>query len=86
MIALKNAIDKGMIGKITELEISLCVGTPWHLWPFLETLKNVEVPLHSIHYLDWIRSIIGDPISVHCRSIKHPKLPKLLIRYIALRI
>ncbi len=77
MIALRNAIDKGMIGKITELEISLSVGTPWHLWPFLETLKNVEVPLHSIHYLDWIRSIIGDPISVHCRSIKHPKLPKL---------
>tara|TARA_Y100000590_G_scaffold469411_1_gene656847 strand:+ start:495 stop:1583 length:1089 start_codon:yes stop_codon:yes gene_type:complete len=77
MIALKNAIDKGMLGKITELEISLSVGTPWHLWPFLETLDNVEVPLHSIHYIDWIRSIIGNPKSVHCKSIKHPNLPKL---------
>ena len=77
MIALKSAIDKGMIGKITELEISLSVGTPWHLWPFLEKLDNVEVPLHSIHYLDWIRSIIGDPKSVHCKSIKHPNLTKL---------
>ena len=77
MIALKDAIDRGMIGKITELEINLSVGTPWHLWPFLQTLDNVEVPLHSIHYLDWIRSILGNPYSVHCKSIKHPNLPKL---------
>ena len=58
MIALREAISKDMIGDITELEISLSVKTPWHLWPFLETLDNVEVPLHSIHYLDWIRSVL----------------------------
>ena len=31
MIALREAINKGMIGDITELEISLSVKTPWHL-------------------------------------------------------
>tara|TARA_Y100000590_G_scaffold466998_1_gene644271 strand:+ start:3511 stop:4593 length:1083 start_codon:yes stop_codon:yes gene_type:complete len=77
MIALREAIDKNMIGEITELEISLSVKTPWHLWPFLETLDNVEVPLHSIHYLDWIRSVLGNPRSVHCKSIKHPIVPKI---------
>ena len=77
MIALQEAINKKMIGTITELEISLSVGTPWHLWPFLETLDNVEVPLHSIHYIDWIRSVLGNPRSVHCKSIKHPNLPNL---------
>ena len=77
MIALREAIDRDMIGQITELEISLSVKTPWHLWPFLETLDNVEVPLHSIHYLDWIRSVLGNPRSVHCKSIKHPSVPKL---------
>ena len=77
MIALKQAIDKNMLGSITELEVSLSVGTPWHLWPFLEKLDNVEVPLHSIHYLDWIRSILGNPKSVHCKSVKHPKFPNL---------
>ena len=77
MIALREAIDKDMIGQITELEISIRVKTPWHLWPFLETLDNVEVPLHSIHYLDWIRSVLGNPRSVHCKSIKHPSVPKL---------
>ena len=77
MIALREAINKNMIGEITELEISLSVKTPWQLWPFLETLDNVEVPLHSIHYLDWIRSVLGNPRSVHCKSIKHPSVPKL---------
>ena len=77
MIALRDAINKGMIGDITELEVSLSVKTPWHLWPFLESLENVEVPLHSIHYLDWIRSVLGNPKSVHCKSLKHPSVPKL---------
>ena len=77
MIALRDAINKGMIGDITELEVSLSVKTPWHLWPFLESLENVEVPLHSIHYLDWIRSVLGNPKSVHCKSVKHQSVPKL---------
>tara|TARA_B100000579_G_C22816620_1_gene848226 strand:- start:400 stop:1485 length:1086 start_codon:yes stop_codon:yes gene_type:complete len=77
MVALREAINLEMIGDITELEISLSVKTPWHLWPFLESLKNVEVPLHSIHYLDWIRSVLGNPKSVHCKSVKHPSVPKL---------
>ena len=77
MLALKDAIEKKMIGEITELELSLSVGTPWHLWPFLEDLDNVEVPLHSIHYLDWIISLLGKPKSVFCKSISHPKLNKL---------
>ena len=77
MIALQDAINKNIIGDIDELEISLSVSTPWHLWPFLETLDNVEVPLHSIHYIDWIRSILGEPNSVHCKSAKHHKFPKL---------
>ena len=77
MIALREAINKGMIGDITELEISLSVKTPWHLWPFLESLDNVEVPLHSIHYIDWNRSVLGNPKSVHSNSVKHPTVPKL---------
>ena len=77
MLAFKDAIEKKMIGDITELEVSLSVGTPWHLWPFLEDLEDVEVPLHSIHYLDWIISLLGLPNSVFCKSVKHPKFPKM---------
>ena len=39
MIALKEAIDKKMLGKLTELEISLSVGTPWHLLAFFRNIR-----------------------------------------------
>ncbi len=77
MLALKDAIRKNMIGQITDVEVNLSVATPWHLWPFMEGLENVEVPLHSIHYLDWIISILGEPIGVFCKSVKHPSFPKM---------
>ncbi len=77
MLALKNAIEKEMIGQITDIEVNLSVSTPWHLWPFMETLDDIEVPLHSIHYLDWIISILGEPSGVFCKSVAHPRFPKM---------
>ncbi|MDG2474454.1 MAG: Gfo/Idh/MocA family oxidoreductase, partial [Paracoccaceae bacterium] len=77
MLALNAAIKKNMIGTITDLEVNLSVSTPWHLWPFMENLDHVEVPLHSIHYLDWIISILGKPKGVFCKSVGHPLLPKM---------
>ena len=77
MLALKDAIEKNMIGTITDLEVNLSVSTPWHLWPFMEDLAHVEVPLHSIHYLDWILSVLGKPKGVFCKSVGHPLFPKM---------
>ena len=77
MLALRDAINKNMIGKITDVEVNLSVSTPWHLWPFMEELEHVEVPLHSIHYLDWIISILGKPKGVFCKSVSHPLFPKM---------
>jgi predicted dehydrogenase len=77
MLALKDAIQKQMIGEIADIEVNLSIATPWQLWPFMEQLSNIEVPLHSIHYLDWIISLLGQPKSVYCRSVKHPKFPRM---------
>ena len=75
MLALSDAIEKNMIGTITDVEVNLAISTPWYLWPFMEKLESVEVPLHSIHYLDWIISILGKPSSVFCKSVAHPSFP-----------
>ena len=77
MLALSDAIKKQMIGDITELEVNLSVATPWHLWPFMEDLDHIEVPLHSIHYLDWIISLLGEPKGVFCKVVKHPRFPSM---------
>ena len=77
MLAVRDAIEQGMIGEITDLSIHLILRQPWELWPFMTKLEAVEVIMHSIHYLDWIRSVLGEPKGVYCQSVKHPDHPDL---------
>ena len=39
---------------------------------FLENLPRVEILLHSIHYFDFIRSILGNPIGVKAKTLGFP--------------
>jgi predicted dehydrogenase len=32
---------------------------------------------HSIHYLDAIRALVGEPRGVYCRGVRHPESPEL---------
>src|SRR5690606_34285578 len=69
----KALINEGVIGEICDIEIIINVYTPWHLWGFLKAASRVEILYHSIHYIDLVRSFIGNPQSVYAKSIKHPK-------------
>lgn len=77
MLALRDAIDRGWLGRIVELEVHVNCRMPWELWPFMESLRRMEIALHSIHYLDFTRSILGEPRAVYARSVRHPAAPKL---------
>ena len=72
MLALQDAIAKGLLGQIVDVEAHLAIKTPWELFAFLKGLPRVEIAVHSIHYLDLIRGILGDPSGVHARTIGHP--------------
>ena len=72
MIALKDIIDQGLIGQVVDVDMWAAIDTPWGLWKFLEGLPRVEILLHSIHYLDAIRYLIGNPIGVHAKTMGHP--------------
>jgi predicted dehydrogenase len=72
MLALRDAIDRGLLGEVVDFDAWLAVDTPWGLWKFLEGLPRVEILLHSIHYLDFIRSVLGDPKGVHAKTLGHP--------------
>lgn len=72
MLALKDAIAKGLLGEVVDFDALLAVDTPWTLWPFLKGLPRIEIAMHSIHYLDLIRQLLGDPGGVHARTIGHP--------------
>lgn len=72
MLALIDAIDRGMLGEVLDFDAWLALDTPWGLWEFLKDLPRVEILLHSIHYLDLIRSILGDPKGIHAKTLGHP--------------
>ncbi|MEJ8475688.1 Gfo/Idh/MocA family protein [Roseibium algae] len=71
-LALKDAISKGLLGEVVDFDAWLALDTPWHLWEFLADLPRVEILLHSIHYLDTVRDILGDPKGVHAKTLGHP--------------
>lgn len=72
MLAVADALERGWLGRLVDVEVHLNLVTPWHLFPFLKGMQRVEISVHSIHYLDTIRALLGNPIGVHARTIGHP--------------
>lgn len=72
VLAFKDAVASGVLGEVVDFEAQMRLSTPWHLWAFLADLPRVEVLLHSIHYLDFIRDVLGEPDGVHARTMGHP--------------
>lgn len=75
MLALRDAIARGLLGALCDIEVRIVLHTPWQYWQFLRGVPRLEVLMHSIHYLDLIRSIAGEPRGVYCRGVRHPDLP-----------
>ena len=72
MLAVRDALDRQLLGRLVDVEVHLAIDTPWGLFAFLKGLPRVEIAVHSIHYLDLIRSFLGDPTGVHAKTIGHP--------------
>ena len=68
--AARDMINKGMIGTPTDAQIQVSVETPWYMWPWLAAAPRLEVMFHSIHYLDSMRSIFGNPEWVTSRHAR----------------
>jgi len=75
MLALKDALSRGILGEVTDLEVRINLHTPWGYWAFLKGVPRLEIVMHSIHYLDLIRSMVGEPRGAWCRALSHPELP-----------
>jgi predicted dehydrogenase len=77
MMAARQAIEANMIGDLLEIEVHVNIYTPWHLFPFHIPMERVEIAVHSIHYLDTIRALAGNPKGVFARSLPDPRVPDL---------
>ena len=77
VLALRDLLARDALGAIVDLEVRIVIDQPWQLWSFLKTAARLEVPYHSIHYLDTIRWLIGEPDGVYCRVVRHPSMLEL---------
>lgn len=75
MLALADCLARGDLGTLLEIEVHLNLATPWHLFPHLVPNPRVEIVSHSIHYLDAIRALAGNPRGVFARGFGYPCSP-----------
>ena len=61
VLALRRLIDAGTLGAIVDVDVRIVIDQPWHVWVFLERSPRLEILYHSIHYLDTIRWLVGEP-------------------------
>ena len=59
--AAKHILNKNYLGKILKFNFYTHRKTDWSIWPWLEKIDYPELRYNSIHYLDSIRFLFGDP-------------------------
>jgi predicted dehydrogenase len=77
VLAARSLIERGVIGELLDMEMRLNTYTPWNLFPFLNGIPRVEIVYHSVHYVDLIRSFLGQPRSILARTYPHPGNPQI---------
>lgn len=77
ILMAREMIARRMLGEICDVEVYVNVYTPWQLWKFLYDAPRVEILYHSIHYIDLIRNLLGDPVDIYARTTRHPRMTQL---------
>jgi predicted dehydrogenase len=77
MLAVGDAIRSNVLGEVLDIEVNINTSTPWETFPFLRGMGRVEIAVHSIHYLDLIRSFAGEPAGAFVRSLGDPRVADL---------
>ncbi|MDB5249210.1 MAG: oxidoreductase domain protein [Segetibacter sp.] len=70
--AARYLVEQGLIGELYDMEVRVTIKTPWEIFPHVIIHPRLEIQYHSIHYIDLIRSFLGDPKSVMAKTLKHP--------------
>jgi predicted dehydrogenase len=75
MRCAKLLIDQGWLGTPTYGTIQVHCQTDWNMWPWIYSGKRLEIMFHSIHYIDSLRFLLGDPNHVFTSGSRAPGEP-----------
>lgn len=70
--ATRAIMAEGWLGDILDVQVQVSIHTPWDMWPWIASQPRLEVLFHSIHYLDSLLYLFGEPSLVTSRHAKHP--------------
>ncbi|MFC5751839.1 Gfo/Idh/MocA family protein [Actinomadura rugatobispora] len=70
--AARAMVRAGWIGTPTAMSFTVDISTDWSGWGWLMRSDRLEIMYHSIHYLDAVRSILGDPVRVFAAASRTP--------------
>ena len=73
----RQLLADGAIGELVDVEVRVVCRMPWETWPFLSGMPRMEILMHSIHYLDLVRAICGEPDRVWSAIARHPSAPSI---------
>ena len=71
-IGARDLLEQGALGGLLDMEVKVTCHTPWGLWDFLKGLPRMEILYHSIHYVDLVRSYMGEPERILAHTVGHP--------------
>jgi predicted dehydrogenase len=71
----KQLISQGWLGVPTYGTIQIHCLTDWSMWPWMYNREHLEVLFHSIHYIDSLRYLLGDPDRVFSSGSRMPGEP-----------
>jgi predicted dehydrogenase len=77
LLGARDLVERGAIGELHDVEVRVTCDMPWQLWSFLFGIPRMEIVYHSIHYVDLVRSFLGEPLGVYAKTVKHPKQMQL---------
>ena len=70
--ATRALMAEGWLGDILDVQVQVSIHTPWEMWPWIASQPRLEILFHSIHYLNSLRYLFGDPALVTSRHTRHP--------------
>ena len=73
----KQLIAEGALGIPVDARVEVSIRTPWHMWPWIARQQRLEIMFHSIHYLDALRYLFGDPARVTSFHGRWPNQPEV---------
>nr|WP_238342329.1 Gfo/Idh/MocA family oxidoreductase [Actinopolymorpha rutila] len=68
----KALLQAGWYGTLTSGLFDVDVWTDWRSWPWMLAKPRLEYFYHSIHYVDAIRYVFGEPVSVVATTGRYP--------------